>query len=335
MTMLAPSYHSAEDESLVIGVVNNMPPNAMQATRAEFTALLDAASAGHTLQIRFFALPSFRRRASDRISLCPHHEDLEALWEADLDGLIVSGTEPVAAELTDEPYWPAMAKLIDWACDHTTSTIWSCLAAQAAVLRLDGIARRKLPAKLSGVFECTRRGTHRLTAGSPANWQMPHSRCHDLDAASLQAHGYEILSCLPDGGVDMFAKEFGDSLFLCLQGHPEYSADCLLREYRRDIRRYLLGQRDIYPAIPEGYFDEAVVRRLLELREQVLQKSSLDFLGSFDAATQACVMPGIVVPSWQKPAVRLYANWLSVLAERKTDRVVPGRSAVAERLAAS
>ena len=54
----------------------------------------------------------------------------------------------------------------------------------------------------------------------------------------------------------MFTREQSFcSLFLFLQGHPEYEAGTLLREYRRDIARFLRGEREHYPAVPQGYFD--------------------------------------------------------------------------------
>jgi len=54
----------------------------------------------------------------------------------------------------------------------------------------------------------------------------------------------------------MFVKE-RKSLFLFFQGHPEYDADSLPREYRRDVGRFLRSERESYPGMPKGYFDEA------------------------------------------------------------------------------
>ena len=34
---------------------------------------------------------------------------------AELDGLIVTGTEPKAANFVDEPYWAAFSQLVEWA----------------------------------------------------------------------------------------------------------------------------------------------------------------------------------------------------------------------------
>ena len=65
---------------------------------------------------------------------------------AGMDALIITGAEPRAEAICDEePYWPALTRLIDWAEIGTISTLFSCLAAHAAVLHLDGIKRRPLP----------------------------------------------------------------------------------------------------------------------------------------------------------------------------------------------
>jgi len=82
-----------------------------------------------------------------------------------------------------------------------------------------------------------------------------------LRADELAANGYQLLSQLPRGGVDSFAKDFG-SQFIFFQGHPEYEALSLEREYLRDIARFLAGERDRYPGIPVGYFDSGTELRL-------------------------------------------------------------------------
>ena len=54
--------------------------------------------------------------------------------------------------------------------------------------------------------------------------------------------GYRILTRSAAAGVDMFARQ-DKSFHLFLQGHPEYEAKTLLREYRRDVGRYLRRER--------------------------------------------------------------------------------------------
>src|SRR5579862_9380020 len=141
---------------LTIGLVNNMPDAALKSTERQFRELLTSAAGDAPVRLRYFSLPDVPRSAAGQAYVAEHHEPIETLWGGTFDGLIVTGNAPRAVRLADEPYWPALAKLVDWADAHTISTVWSCLAAHAAVLRLDGIERRPLAGKLSGVFECFR-----------------------------------------------------------------------------------------------------------------------------------------------------------------------------------
>ena len=69
------------------------------------------------------------------------------------DVLIVTGAEPRAADLADEPYWSELKQLIEWTRSGGVSAVlYSCLAAHAAVRIADGGRRRPLPSKLCGVF---------------------------------------------------------------------------------------------------------------------------------------------------------------------------------------
>jgi homoserine O-succinyltransferase len=77
----------------------------------------------------------------------------------------------------------------------------------------------------------------------------------------LTAAGYQILTRGPTAGVDTFVKSWR-SLFVYLQGHPEYDGDALRREYRRDVMRFFEGTSETYPSIPAGIFDRSAEARL-------------------------------------------------------------------------
>src|ERR1700761_6679082 len=238
-----------------IGLVNNMPDAALAATERQFTELIRAATPNTVVVLKLFAMPEVPRNESARRFLAERYRDIAALWETPLDGLIVTGTEPRAKKLSDEPYWDSLSRLVDWARDPTSSPIWSCLAAHAAVLHADGIERRPLEDKRCGVFDCRLAADYPMTEPFPEPLWVPHSRYNDLPEEALTACGYTILTRSKSAGVDTFAKQNG-SFFLFFQGHPEYEADSLLREYRRDVARYLGRERERYPALPVGYFSE-------------------------------------------------------------------------------
>jgi homoserine O-succinyltransferase len=300
------------DQPIVIGLVNNMPDGALRATERQFHDLLDAASHDRLVTLRHFSLPELPRAAAAQAHIGQYYEDIDELWSSHLDGLIVTGTEPRAPALTDEPYWPTLTKLVDWAEGHTFSTVWSCLAAHAAVLHIDGIERRRLSKKLSGVFDCVKTMEHRMVAGAPSSWTVPHSRYNDLPTDELIARGYKVLSGSAATGADLFIKT-GDGLNVFVQGHPEYEAETLLREYRRDVGRFLNGETTSYPEMPCGYFDHDAIAALIEFQREALTGRKADLLEKFPLAK---VEAGIT-NTWRDAAVRMYANWLAYIADCK------------------
>jgi homoserine O-succinyltransferase len=310
------------DRSIVIGLVNNMPDAALRSTERQFRGLLAAAADDVTVCLRLFFLPELPRSQAGRAHMDRHYDSIDRLWASRVDGLIVTGTEPRAPALTDEPYWRTLTKLVDWAEDHTISAVWSCLAAHAAVLHRDGIARRALGDKLVGVFECVKVADHAIVFDAPPRWRMPHSRLNELPEDILVANGYRVLSRSAAAGADMFAAR-RNSLFLFFQGHPEYDLDALFREYRRDVSRYLANQRNNYPEMPCDYFDEETKTAFLAFKERALHSRDIDLLASFPGMTEEKMQH-----AWRGTAVRIYANWLSYLVEQRSQNRCPAKATV-------
>ena len=302
---------------LTIGLVNNMPDAACEATERQFLDLVRAAAGNIIVQVKLFSMADVPRAEEARRALEARYRDIAALWDTPLDGLIVTGTEPKAANLKDEPYWAVLSKLVDWARDHTASTIWSCLAAHAAVLHADGIGRQPLAAKLSGVFACEAVADDGLFAGLGPRLLVPHSRLNDLPEPALRAAGYRVLTRSATAGVDAFVKDNDDaSLFVCFQGHPEYDVDSLLREYRRDVGRYLRGERSTYPDAPQDYFNNTATFLAEDFRTRAIGERRGDLLGDFPLEPLA----GAIDNTWRHAAVGIYRNWINYLKVRKADR---------------
>jgi homoserine O-succinyltransferase/O-acetyltransferase len=300
---------------LVIGLVNNMSDAALRTTEQQFHALLSAPLSGHRVCLRSFFLPEIPRSDIVRLRFMQHYEPIDALWESHVDGLIVTGAEPRAEVLTDEPYWDSLTKLVDWAEDHTVSTIWSCLAAHATVHHLDGIDRRLLEKKLSGVYNCRKVADHPILAGIPPQWDVPHSRYNGLPEELLASMGYRVLSTSMKTGADVFVRE-RDSLFVFLHGHPEYRVDALFREYRRDVIRFLSSEQESYPDLPEGYFDENTAQLLATFRQRAIQQRSMDLIVDLPAHGAANER---LPHAWRDVAIKLFANWLLYLVGEGRD----------------
>ena len=120
--------------------------------------------------------------------------DIADLDRLRIDGLIVTGAEPNAATLPEEPFWQDLTAIIDWARSNTRSAIWSCLAAHAAVLHLDGIQRQRLDVKCSGVYDCAKVTDDWLMKGITSPLKVAHSRINALDKGDLIARGYQLLT---------------------------------------------------------------------------------------------------------------------------------------------
>jgi homoserine O-succinyltransferase len=299
------SWPSRDDESgeVVVAIVNNMSDGGFRSTEKQFVRLLSDAAGAVRLRVQIFC-------PAELLNVDARHFLPEDVWESKLDGLIVTGAEPQSFSLIDEPCWRFLGPLVDWADENTGSTIWSCLAAHAAVYRLDGIVRRDVGTKLFGVFECEQVEEHAILDECPSQWRLPHSRYNDLPEAALVARGYRILTRSSAAGVDTFVKQ-RNALHLFMQGHLEYDADALLREYRRDVRRFLTRERHRYPEIPRGYLGEDVVAELVTFREKALQNRSAELLAEFPPMMSSSEAP------WREVAVRFYRNWLTYLANRK------------------
>jgi homoserine O-succinyltransferase len=300
---------------VTIGLVNNMPDAAVEATERQFVDLIRAATANSVVLLKLFAIPELPRAASVRRELAESYRDISELWDTPVDGLIVTGTEPRAKNLMDEPYWETLRELVDWARDHTASTIWSCLAAHAAVLHADGIERRELKRKRFGVFDCRLLAEHPMTRHFPQPLWVPHSRFNDLPERALASCGYKILTRSPTAGVDAFAKQDG-SFFLFFQGHPEYEADTLLREYRRDVACFLGGAREHYPAMPRQYFNDEATAIANAFRTRALADRRGDLIADFP---KSGLEAGLDRP-WRPAAIGIYEKWAAYLSARKAER---------------
>jgi homoserine O-succinyltransferase/O-acetyltransferase len=306
-----------EDQSkyLEVGLINNMPDAALEDTARQFIELLRAAAPGIIIRLKLFSMPGIPCSQWRRQHLSTQYSDFSSLWDSRLDGLIVTGTEPRAAELMDEPYWRCLSEIIEWAEENTIATVWSCLAAHAAVLHLDGIRRSPLAEKCFGLFQHTKVEDGRLLRGLPTRIPTPHSRWNEIPEDALISSGYRILSKSTAAGVDMFVKE-RKSLFLFFQGHPEYDTDTLTREYRRDIGRFLRGERDSYPQMPKGYFDGQTADMLNAFRARALVDRCDELLSEFPTEHVASILSN----TWQSQASCAYRNWLNYIVEHKASR---------------
>lgn len=305
----------ASAECVRIGFLNNMPDSALEDTEMQFFELLDAASGNIPVFVGLYSLTGVPRGERGQQHLNTFYFGTKDLLNTRFDAVIMTGTEPKQPNLRNEPYWSALANVLDWAESNTTSTILSCLAAHAGVLHSDGIERCRLNDKQFGVFDFAKATHHPLTGGTGELVRFPHSRWNEVQAEALAACGYLVLTQSDEGGVDSFVKKKKQSLFLHFQGHPEYGAQTLLKEYRRDIKRFLRRERETYPSMPRNYFAAAAANLLIDFRDSVLSDRGEELMKSFPEAA----LVGALHKTWHSSATAIYGNWLQYVLIKKAE----------------
>lgn len=309
-----------------IALINNMPDAALEDTEMQFFDLLDAASGDLPVVVRLFSLPGVPRGERGMRHLHNFYSELNDLWSSHFDALVVTGTEPKCFNIRLEPYWPSLSEVFDWASENTASTILSCLAAHAGVLHSDGINRQLEADKCFGVFEFSKLEPHQLTAGEGQQVRFPHSRWNGVRIDALREHGYQVLTG-SEIGADLFVKQKKRSLFVHFQGHPEYGAETLFKEYRRDIRRFLQRERETYPSMPKGYFDEPSALLLRTFQQSAESERCEQSMERFPETA----LVGRLQRTWQRSATAIYANWFSYLLSKRQNASGSRPSALVSR----
>ena len=304
------------DEGRVLrgALVNNMPDSAFVATERQFLGLVEAGSEDVDVEVSRYSFAGVPRGPRIEAYQADEYFPIEGLWDSAPDLVIVTGSEPRAEALEGEPYWPESLRLLAWAQRQPTSMLMSCLAAHFALYVYDGIERTALPAKCTGVFAQEIDPSSPLTAGMTAPVVVPHSRLNDVSVSSVAAAGYHVLLAGPEAGWTALSAVRQGSDILALQGHPEYDATSLLREYRRDAGRYLSFERDALPVLPTGCVGPddldaigAFHQRVCTGRRDAAVMEEFDF----DGAARRAPWP------WRSTATVLYRNWIRQIAARR------------------
>ncbi|MGP0911390.1 homoserine O-succinyltransferase MetA [Serratia sp. CY81593] len=176
--------------------------------------------------------------------------DFEDIQNENFDGLIVTGAPLGLVDFCDVAYWPQIERVIDWAKNHVTSTLFVCWAVQAALNILYGIPKITREVKLSGVYPHQTLQQHALlTRGFDESFLAPHSRYADFPTEVIRQYtDLDILVESEQAGAYLFASR--DKRLAFVTGHPEYDTMTLAGEYCRD------NEAGLDPAVPLNYFPD-------------------------------------------------------------------------------
>ncbi len=166
------------------------------------------------------------------------------------DGLIITGAPLGLIDFCDIVWWTQIERILHWAREHVTSTLFVCWAVQAALNILYGVPKQTRCVKLSGVFEHQILHPHALlTRGFDDIFLAPHSRYADFPSQLIREHtDLDIFAEAERAGVYLMASK--DKRLVFVTGHPEYDALTLSAEYHRDC------ETGLNPQIPHCYFPD-------------------------------------------------------------------------------
>ena len=240
-----------------VALVNNMPDAALESTERQFVELLEAAAgdAAGPAAPCFAARGAARRRcpAGSRTRLLRHrgtlrhaprrhHRDRHRAARAIAARRALLGRAGGPCRLGRGQRHRARS-------GRASPRMRPCSTATAS-------RAARLPTSASACSRVAGLRTHALAAGLPAGCRSHIRAGTSCPRTHLRAAGYQILTRSAVAGVDTFVKET-NSLCALLPGPSRNTIrGALLREYRRDVGRYLRGERDTYPTMPLGYFDE-------------------------------------------------------------------------------
>jgi homoserine O-succinyltransferase len=293
--------------------VNNMPDGAFDATERQFLDLLDAGSGSEVIEVSRYALAGVPRGERVAARIAEQYLPIAAIRQNAPDLLIVTGSNPVEARIEDEIYWTDLADLLIWGSEHVQSMLLSCLSAHAALTVFDGIERGRLPSKCAGVFPQEVDATHPLGAGIAREINLPHSRTSTVPQEVLRDAGYHIAIQSDAVGWSVATRDVGGAQVVLVQGHPEYDPSSLLREYRRDVRRYVQRERGELPCLPFRCVPPQDWERLEDLHRAIIggkRDPGLVAAYPFDEVGARATWP------WHAVAERLYANWVNGVTKR-------------------
>lgn len=306
---------------LHIGFLNIMPDAALEATERQFFRLVGACNQIAQFHIHPFTIEGMPRSSEAQAHINQYYETFSQLKQDGLDALIISGANVTHPHLQDEDFWQPLTEVFKWAKQNVTSILCSCLATHALIQFCYGIERTRLPSKRWGVYAhkiIDRK--HPLIAEINTRFDVPHSRYNEVFQDDLQKQGVKVLVASPDAGVHLAVSPDGFRIIF-FQGHPEYDAISLLKEYKREVMRFINLETDQYPAIPEHYFNTEVLAIFNDYAKHI--QSALKYKRAIKPFPEQEV-EAFLDNTWRDTAKAVFNNWLGKVYQiTNQDRRLP------------
>ena len=200
------------------------------------------------VNVTFIRTMSYESRNTALEHLERFYSSFDAIRRKKYDGLIITGAPVERMPFEEVEYWPELTRIMDWADENVTSTLYLCWGAQAGLYYRYGIPKYELPRKLSGIYrQKTLRHSVPLVRGFDDEFLVPQSRYTSVRREDVEKdRRLEILAESEETGPYLIIGDEGRHIFVT--GHPEYDTLTLDREYRRD------QDRGLEPVVPVHYY---------------------------------------------------------------------------------
>jgi len=295
---------------LHIGFLNMMPDAALEATERQFIRLVGGCNRIAQFFVYPFSLPELDRSADTNAYIERYYSRFDDLKADGLDALVITGANVANPALDQEAFWEPLIDVVRWAEHNVASILCSCLATHALLKHFHGIDRQPLPSKRWGVY--SHRALlpdHPLLREINTRFDAPHSRYNDISREQLEASGLTVLAESEQGGVHM-AVSPDQFRVVYFQGHPEYDYNSLLKEYRRELRRFLAGELQHLPPFPENYLSDDA-RRIVD--DYVAEAKRQHARGGEIADTLERQLRDKLDNTWGDTAKAIVNNWLGLV----------------------
>jgi len=295
---------------LHIGLLNMMPDAALEATERQFLRLVGGCNRIAQIYVHPFGVRSQERGPRARTHMAAHYREFESLKEEGLDALIITGANPADPDLTRESFWPGMLEVMEWGRGNVCSMVCSCLATHAALKIYHGIERIALPTKRWGVYSHRLiERSHPLLAHIDTRFDAPHSHVYEVTGDQVRESGGHVLVESVEAGVHLAVSEDGFR-FVYFQGHPEYDFNSLLKEHKREVTRFALGEREDFPPLPEHYYGEEARACIEPFAERALAARAA---GAEVPELPEELLTPLVDNTWGDTGKALFNNWLGLV----------------------
>ncbi|HET6565807.1 MAG TPA: homoserine O-succinyltransferase [Xanthomonadales bacterium] len=295
---------------LHIGLLNMMPDAALEATERQFIRLVGNCNRIAQFYVYPFSLPGLPRGSDAQEYIDQNYCQFETLKKEGLDALIITGANVINPDLSREPFWEPLTQVMDWAEENVSSILCSCLATHAILKYRHGIERQPMPEKKWGVYRHrVSQSHHPLLRDINTRFDVPHSRYNDISREQLESAGLRVLAESEEGGVHMAVSPDGFRV-VYFQGHPEYDANSLLKEFKREVLRFANGELETPPVFPERYLGtdaQDSARRFVEQAARAVAR------GEAVPATLETEVEPLLDNTWGDTAKAVFNNWLGLV----------------------